>query len=83
LFDAIAVHAAMPGEPEELLAQLAPGGRLVAPVAEPRRGPAEPEEHLVLWRCEDRDPARLERETIVACRFVPMIGAAGYPEPPR
>ena len=34
-FDAIAVHASAPAPPPGLLEQLAPGGRLVLPVAEP------------------------------------------------
>mgnify|MGYP002336162947 CR=1 FL=1 len=85
-FDAIAVHAAAPSEPQELLAQLAPGGRLVAPVSSmPERGGGYGDEHLIRW---ERDPlvpaspgseAVYRRRTIAACRFVPLIGAAGYP----
>ena len=32
-YDAIAVHAATPEAPHSLIAQLAPGGRLVVPIA--------------------------------------------------
>lgn len=76
-FDAIAVHAAMPSTPETLLAQLAPGGRLVAPVA------SGFEEVLIQYR---RRPEEVEGELsyeespIAPCRFVPLIGARGYPE---
>lgn len=85
-FDVIAVHAATPSEPQELLAQLAPGGRLVAPVSTmPERGGGFGDERLIRW---ERDPAPgpgagedavYRRRTIAACRFVPLIGAAGYP----
>ena len=88
-YEAIAVHAATPSEPQLLLAQLAPGGRLVAPIAS-RAGPGgESAEYLVRWTRpgaagSERDLASPEgesfsRETLVACRFVPLIGEAGYP----
>lgn len=71
--DAIALHAAVPGEPRVVLRQLAPGGHLVAPVVE------DGEETLtIFWR----DPAggeRFPRTPIAACRFVPMLGAEGFP----
>ena len=41
-FDAIAVHASAPAPPPSLLAQLRPGGRMVIPLAEPRRRRAHP-----------------------------------------
>jgi protein-L-isoaspartate(D-aspartate) O-methyltransferase len=72
-FEAIAVHAASPGPPSALLDQLTPGGRLVAPVA------AESGESLTLfWRDRD-DPERFLRREISPCRFVPLLGAEGYP----
>jgi len=89
-FDAIAVHAAIPTEPQQLLVQLAPGGRLVAPVAVAPGAEREPGEYLVRWlRPRGADQQELERpegrgylrQTIAACRFVPLIGAAGYPDP--
>jgi len=92
-FDAIAVHAAIPTEPQHLLVQLAPGGRLVAPVAIAPGPGGETGEYLVRWQRppeqEGPEAAALEqpegrsyaRETIAACRFVPLIGAAGYPDP--
>jgi protein-L-isoaspartate(D-aspartate) O-methyltransferase len=76
-FDAIAVHAAMPGPPEALLAQLGPGGRLVAPVA------SGFEEILTQYRRQDvaEGEAPAYAETPIApCRFVPLVGERGYPE---
>ena len=76
-FDAIAVHAAVPHAPTALLAQLAPGGRLVAPVA------SAGEELLTRFRrpqegAEGED-ADFIREPLAPCRFVPLIGEQGYP----
>ena len=63
-YDAINVAAAAAGEvPPALAAQLAEGGRLIAPVA--RRGA----EHLVFVR---RGPDGLERTPLNAVRFVPL-----------
>jgi protein-L-isoaspartate(D-aspartate) O-methyltransferase len=78
-FDAIAVHATAPAVPRHLLEQLAPGGRLVLPLAERRA------DMLTLFRRvgERIDPETgegLERELIGPCRFVPLIGTEGYPE---
>jgi protein-L-isoaspartate(D-aspartate) O-methyltransferase len=73
-FDAIAVHAASPGPPSALLDQLAPGGRLVAPVA------AEHGENLTLFWRDRSDPERFMRRELSACRFVPLLGAEGYSE---
>ncbi len=71
-YDAIALHAAVPGEPRTALGQLAPGGRLVAPVVE-----GEAETLTLFWR--DSDGAeRFMRRPIAACRFVPMLGAEGF-----
>jgi protein-L-isoaspartate(D-aspartate) O-methyltransferase len=63
-FDAINVAAkARDAVPAALEAQLAVGGRLIAPVAHGR------EEHLVFVR---RTPDGLEREWLEAVRFVPL-----------
>ncbi len=79
-FEAIAVHAAVPQPPAALLAQLAPGGRLVAPVA------TGGEEILTRFRrrpgARAADPASFSREPLVSCRFVPLIGEQAYPPPP-
>jgi protein-L-isoaspartate(D-aspartate) O-methyltransferase len=68
-FDAIAVHAAAPGEPLTLLSQLAEGGRLVAPIA------AGGGDMLTVFR---RDRDRFDREEIGPCRFVPLLGVEGF-----
>ena len=55
-----------------MIAQLAPGGRLVVPVAE-----AGMDILTVFTRGEDGD---LEAEVIGPCRFVPLIGKQGFGE---
>src|SRR6185369_8614198 len=66
-YDAIAVTASGPRVPKALLAQLAPGGRLVIPV-----GPDEHQQHLVLiTRNEDGEFAE---QDLGAVRFVPLVG---------
>jgi protein-L-isoaspartate(D-aspartate) O-methyltransferase len=74
-FDAIAVHAATP-LPRALLGQLAPGGRLVAPVV---RG--HDEDLRVVQRPSgpqpDPDPASWPSRSLAAVRFVPLIGVEG------
>jgi protein-L-isoaspartate(D-aspartate) O-methyltransferase len=67
-FDAILVTAAAArGVPEALLAQLADGGRLVAPVG-------EQEQTLQVVR---RRGTAFERRDAGAVRFVPLVGASG------
>jgi protein-L-isoaspartate(D-aspartate) O-methyltransferase len=68
-FDAIAVHAAAPGEPRTLLGQLVEGGRLVVPIA---TGSADV---LTVFR---REGGRFDHEEIGPCRFVPLLGAEGF-----
>jgi protein-L-isoaspartate(D-aspartate) O-methyltransferase len=70
-FDAIAVGAAAPRLPVALARQLREGGRLVVPI---RSGP-EGEE---LTRLRLRG-GRWITENLGPCRFVPLIGAGGYP----
>jgi protein-L-isoaspartate(D-aspartate) O-methyltransferase len=67
-FDAILVTAAPPAIPQPLLDQLAPGGRLVAPV-----GPDGGAQELVVV---ERGAAGFTRRTIIPVRFVPMTGEA-------
>ncbi|HEV2776026.1 MAG TPA: protein-L-isoaspartate(D-aspartate) O-methyltransferase, partial [Solirubrobacteraceae bacterium] len=63
-YDAINVAAAAAGDvPPALEAQLAEGGRLIAPVCR------DSDEHLVLVR---RGPDGLERTALNAVRFVPL-----------
>jgi protein-L-isoaspartate(D-aspartate) O-methyltransferase len=67
-FDAINVAASTGAElPDALEQQLAPGGRLVAPVG-------ESSQHLTLVRQTD---AGLERETLEGVRFVPLVRGPG------
>ncbi len=63
-FDAIVVTAAPPRVPPALVAQLAPGGRLVIPVG-------EDEQELQVLR---RGPSGIETRHVVPVRFVPMVG---------
>lgn len=69
-YDAIAVHAGAPNLSERLVSQLAPGGRLVVPVS------ADGGE--VLTRVTLGPAGEREVEEIGPCRFVPLIGEAGY-----
>lgn len=71
-YAAIAVHAAAPGPPRSLLDQLAPGGRLVAPVAN-----GESDALTLYWRDSNPEPHYMER-VIAPCRFVPLLGAEGF-----
>jgi protein-L-isoaspartate(D-aspartate) O-methyltransferase len=80
-FDAIAVHATAPAAPPSLLEQLAPGGRLVVPIA------TDYADMLTLFERlgEVFDPVTgegLDRRVIGPCRFVPLIGDEGFPESP-
>lgn len=69
-YDGIIVTAAAPHVPEHLTDQLAEGGRLVIPV-----GARDVQELRVVART-----ARgLETTYILDCRFVPLVGAEGYP----
>ncbi|MET0749715.1 MAG: protein-L-isoaspartate(D-aspartate) O-methyltransferase [Solirubrobacterales bacterium] len=68
-FEAIAVHASAPAPPASLLEQLAPGGRMVVPLAEPGV------DMLTLLTATD---AGLERRTIAPCRFVRLVGEQGF-----
>lgn len=72
-YDAIAVHAATPEPPRTLLSQLAPTGTLVAPVAE---GGGEA---LISFRPDPRTAGAFRTRRISSCRFVPLLGAEGYP----
>jgi len=74
-FEAIAVHASAPRAPRGLIDQLAPGGRLVVPIATAQAD--------LLTRFERKgpglDPDRdLALEVIGPCRFVPLIGEEGF-----
>jgi protein-L-isoaspartate(D-aspartate) O-methyltransferase len=70
-FDSILVTAGAPTVPEHLLAQLAPGGRLVIPLGDRN----VQELYLVTLEGAER---RLE--WITSCRFVPLVGEEGWGE---
>jgi protein-L-isoaspartate(D-aspartate) O-methyltransferase len=71
-YDAILVTAGAPYVPPPLLEQLAEGGRLVIPV-----GPAKQQELLRILKRE----GRTTQESLIACRFVPLLGLFGWPSP--
>ena len=71
-FEGIGVHATAPRAPASLLGQLAPGGRLVIPIAEPRV------DTLPVFT---RGPQEISERVIGPCRFVPLIGDEAFPEP--
>ncbi|MGH7905364.1 MAG: protein-L-isoaspartate(D-aspartate) O-methyltransferase [Candidatus Binataceae bacterium] len=68
-FDVVIVTAAMPGIPRPLLEQLAPEGRLIAPVGE--------DELQTLVRISKRDGSWRE-DYFGECRFVRMSGEHGF-----
>ena len=71
-YDAVVVSAAFPTVPAPLVQQLVPGGRLVQPI-----GPGGDEEVVVFVKGE-HDLTR--SRVLVPARFVPLVGAHGYPE---
>ena len=72
-YDAIVVTAGGPEVPPALLAQLAPGGRLVMPVGSTRRW-------QVLVRVTHVGPDDFRSESLCDVAFVPLMGAQGWPE---
>jgi protein-L-isoaspartate(D-aspartate) O-methyltransferase len=69
-FEAIAVTAGGPTVPKPLLAQLAPGGRLVGPFG--RRG----DQRLLRYRRQQTEEVTCE--VLGRCRFVDLIGEHGW-----
>ena len=69
-FGGIVVGAAAPSVPQPLVEQLADGARLVIPI-----GPQDAQVLTVVHRVG----GMLERETLDACVFVPLVGRFGYP----
>ena len=68
-FEAIAVHATAPAPPPTLLAQLAPGGRMVIPLAQ-----SGADALTLIRKGEDS----LESSVIAPARFVPLVGEEGF-----
>lgn len=71
-YDAILVTAGAPYVPAPLVEQLAETGRLVIPV-----GPARQQELLRVVKRE----GKTKRESLFACRFVPLLGRHAWPAP--
>ena len=71
-YEAFAVAAGAPRPPPSLLAQLAIGGRLVLP-----HGNVD---HQQLVRITRRDADRFDEENLGDVRFVPLVGAEGWPD---
>ncbi len=69
-YDAIVVSAGAPHIPPALESQLAEGGRLLIPIGD------KEVQMLTLFR---KQGDQLERRDIVPVRFVPLIGAGGWP----
>jgi protein-L-isoaspartate(D-aspartate) O-methyltransferase len=72
-YDAIVVTAAAPSVPDELLAQLAPRGRLVVPV-----GAAAMQSLRVIRRDDEGRVSSRDRGAVV---FVPLVGERGFRPP--
>jgi protein-L-isoaspartate(D-aspartate) O-methyltransferase len=68
-FEAIIVTAGPPDVPQPLSEQLAMDGRLVVPIGPPG------DQTLLLVR---RTETGFEREEVMRCRFVKLLGAAGW-----
>ena len=72
-YDAIVAPAHGPGIPPSLRAQLRPGGRLVMPVADKDKG-------QMLVRVIRADNGHDRMDHLEPVRFVPLVGAQGWPE---
>ena len=68
-YDGIIITAATPSIPSPLIEQLAPGGRLVAPV-----GTTQIQELVRLTK----NPEGILKERFDGVRFVPLIGKYGW-----
>ena len=73
-YAAILVTAAAPSVPQPLLDQLVEGGRLVIPVGQ--------DEHQELLRLVKKGK-RIARQSLYACRFVPLVGRYGQRQDTR
>ena len=71
-YDAILVTAGAPAVPDHLVRQLAPEGRLVIPVGDAKQ--------QMLMRITNR-AGHIQREEIMPCVFVPLIGVYGWSAP--
>ena len=71
-FDRIYLTCAAPAVPAPLLGQLAPEGKLLAPVG------TRTEQELLLV---ERTPQGSVRRSLGGCVFVPLVGKHGFPDP--
>ncbi len=69
-FDGILVAAGAPDVPAEYLEQLAIGGKLVLPVGD--------QQQQILLRVVKQADGSFQREQLMGCRFVPLIGEHGW-----
>ena len=69
-FDGILVAAGAPDVPVEYLEQLAVGGKLVLPVGD--------QQQQILLRIVKQADGSFQREQLMGCRFVPLIGEQGW-----
>jgi protein-L-isoaspartate(D-aspartate) O-methyltransferase len=74
-FDAVIVTAAAPALPPALVAQLAPGGRMVVPVG------VELENQVLLLLVKDAT-GHVQSQELFGVRFVPLVSSAGSGAPP-
>ena len=70
-YDVIVVAAGAPKIPNDLIAQLAEGGRLIAPI-----GSMQSQELMRVVK----SPDGLAVTSLGACRFVPLVGPGAWPE---
>ncbi len=70
-FGGIAVHATAPAPPEGLLAQLAPGARMIVPIA------LDNVDMLTVFQ-RPRDGGDVLRQALAPARFVPLLGSEGF-----
>ncbi len=73
-YAAILVTAAAPSVPQPLVDELVEGGRLVIPVGQ--------DEHQELLRLVKKE-GRIARQSLYACRFVPLVGRYGQRQDTR
>jgi protein-L-isoaspartate(D-aspartate) O-methyltransferase len=72
-YDRVCFTAAAPAVPPPLLAQLAPGGRLIGPVGQPHEV-----QDLVLMIRQDSD--KFQRVVVETVAYIPLRGCFGYAE---
>lgn len=69
-YDRIIVAAAAPAIPEPLLLQLGEGGRMIIPVGSPE---------IQVLQLARKSQGEIFTSDLEGCRFVPLLGEAGFP----